>query len=209
MKEFYNKYLNEKIKLDKLQIISIILLIIAFSGVFGWLYEFVFYYFNDNRWWFQGGNFLPWINIYAIGSVLILLITYKFKKAPHIVFILSGVITGVLEYFAGWLIFTTKNGVRYWDYNTEILNFGNVSGYICFRSILVFCLCALFLIYIVLPLIIYIATKMNRKTFFIISVILCSIFLIDEVYNGLIAPNFNLPRANDIYYSWGWKIRLE
>ena len=135
MKNFYKKYLNEKIKLDKIQIFSIVLLLIVFSGIFGWLYEFVFYYFNDGRWSFQGGNYLPWINIYAIGSVLITLIAYKFKKAPHIIFILSGVITGVLEYFSGWLVYVCHDGARYWDYNTEILNYGNVSGYICFRSI--------------------------------------------------------------------------
>ncbi len=209
MKEYYNRYLNEKIKLDKIQIISILLLVISISGVFGWLYEFVFYFFNDNRWWFQGGNFLPWINIYAIGSILIVFLTYKFKKAPYLVFILSGVITGVLEYFSGWLIYTMHDGLRYWDYNTEILNYGNVGGFICFRSILVFCICALFLIYIVLPLLIWIVTKFNKKTILIISIIICSIFLIDEVYNGLIAKPLDLPRANDIYYSWGWKIRLE
>ena len=122
MKNFYKKYLNEKIKLDKIQIISILLLLIVFSGIFGWLYEFVFYYFNDGRFSFQGGNYLPWINIYAIGSVLITLIAYKFKKAPHIVFILCGVITGVLEYFSGWLVYVMNDGARYWDNNSEILN---------------------------------------------------------------------------------------
>lgn len=207
MKNFYRKFLNEKIKLDGTQIISIILLIVAFSGVFGWLYEFVFYYFNDGRWSFQGGNYLPWINIYAIGSVLITFLTYKFKKAPQIVFILSGVITGVLEYFSGWLVYVVHDGARYWDYNTEILNYGNVSGYICFRSILVFCICGLFLMYVVLPFLVWLATKLKKKTLFTISIIVFSIFMIDEVYNGFIARVFDLPNANALYDSWGWKIR--
>ena len=79
MKEFYNKYLNEKIKFDKLTIVAITCLIIVISGVFGFVYEFIFYYFNGGmkEFYYRGGNFLPLINIYAIGSILIILLTYK------------------------------------------------------------------------------------------------------------------------------------
>jgi preprotein translocase subunit SecB len=62
--------------------------------------------------------------------------------------------------------------------------------------------------YIVLPILIYLATKINKRTFFIISVVVCGIFLIDEVYNGFIARVLNLPTSNELYYSWGWKLEL-
>ena len=208
MKQFYNRYLNNKVKLDKTQKLSVFFLVVAFSGVFGWLYEFIFYYFNDGRFSFQGGNFLPWINIYAIGSILIFLSSYKFKKHPYLVFILSGIVTGVLEYFAGWLIYVTNNGARYWDYNTEILNLGNISGFVCLRSVFIFSMCGLFLIYAILAFFMHIATKVNKKRLFVISLIIFSIFLIDEFYNDF-TKVVNLPRANDIYYSWGWKNKLE
>ena len=71
-------------KLDKYKKIGIISLIIVISGIFGWVYEFIFYYFNGGMKGFtwRGGNFLPWINIYAIGAILILITTKKYKKKP-------------------------------------------------------------------------------------------------------------------------------
>ena len=50
MKYVFNRYLNNSIKLEKWQIIGITSLIIVIAGVFGWIYEFIFYYFNgENR----------------------------------------------------------------------------------------------------------------------------------------------------------------
>ena len=46
MKEFFNKYLNEENRLEKWQIIGVISLVIVIAGVFGFVYEFIFYYFN-------------------------------------------------------------------------------------------------------------------------------------------------------------------
>ena len=94
MKDFYNNYLNDKIELEKYQIIGIICLVIVISGVFGWVYEFIFYFFNSGMktFYYQGGNFLPWINIYAIGSILIMLFTNKYKKKPVVIFLLSVVL---------------------------------------------------------------------------------------------------------------------
>ena len=42
MKRVIDDYINNKIKLD----IGIISFVIVISGVFGWVYEFIFYYFN-------------------------------------------------------------------------------------------------------------------------------------------------------------------
>ena len=64
---------------SKKRFIARIFYIVVFYGLFGWVYEFIFYYFNfgmDKFYW-QGGNFLPWINIYAYGALLIYLLTYK------------------------------------------------------------------------------------------------------------------------------------
>ena len=103
MREYYNRYLNDDIKLEKWQNIGILCLIIVISGIFGWIYEFIFYYFNGGMktFYLQGGNFLPWINIYATGAVLILLTTKKYKKNPFLIFLVSTIITGILEYFSG------------------------------------------------------------------------------------------------------------
>lgn len=204
MREKYLKYLNEDIKFDRTTAIGILSLLIVITGMFGFLYEFIFYYFNGGMttFYWRGGNFLPWINIYATGSVLIYLLTYKDRKKPLKVFLVSVITTGILEYFSG-LGMDKIAGKRCWDYSQEILGALNINGYVCLRSVLVFGVFSLLLIYIVLPLIFYIAKKSNKKVFVTTSVILCSIIMIDEFYNLLIARIFHLPRAYNVYSKLG------
>ena len=206
MKKKMHTYINNDIKFDKMTFLGIICLLIVVSGVFGFIYEFLFYYLNSGMktFYYRGGNFLPWINIYAIGSLLIFFITYKRRKNPFKVFILSMVICGVLEYISGWAIYNLQDGARYWDYNTEILNFGNLDGFICFRSVFFFGLSSLLLIYGIVPFCFYIAKKMNKKVFIVISVTLCLLILADEFYNLSIARMLDLPRASDIYKQYGF-----
>ena len=198
IKEFINK--------DKKFDIGIISLVIVLSGIFGFIYEFIFYYFNGGmkEFYWRGGNFLPWINIYAIGALLIIFLSYKYRKKPLIVFLISFISTAILELISGYLIYELI-GKRYWDYNTEILNFGNIGGFICLRSVLFFGISGLILMYIMLPLCFKIKEKLNKKTFLIISISLVSIFLLDEIYNLLITKMLDLPRAIDIYKSIGIK----
>lgn len=204
MREKYLKYLNEDIKFDRTTAIGILSLLIVITGMFGFLYEFIFYYFNGGMttFYWRGGNFLPWINIYATGSVLIYLLTYKDRKKPLKVFLVSIITTGILEYFSG-LGMDKIAGKRCWDYSQEILGALNINGYVCLRSVLVFGVFSLLLIYIVLPLIFYTAKKSNKKVFVTTSVILCSIIMIDEFYNLLIARIFHLPRAYNVYSKLG------
>jgi uncharacterized membrane protein len=207
MKKYIKEYINNDFNFSKKQLIGIVCLVIALSGVFGFIYEFIFYFFNSGfkTFYYRGGNFLPWINIYAYGALLIILLTYKRRKNPLIVFLISLFICGLLEYFAGWLVNEVLHSIRCWDYNQEILNFGNINGYVCLRSVLFFGLSGLILIYGMLPLIFYIAQKVSVKKFLIISIIICSFFLIDEIYNLIFTELFNLPRASFFYKKLGFK----
>lgn len=207
MKEKLKKYINTDYKFDKLEMTGIICLIIVISGIFGFLYEFIFYYFNGGmkEFYWRGGNFLPWINIYATGSIMIYIFTYRYRKNPFKVFLISFISTGILEYFSGLGMYIFGDGIRCWDYNQEILNFGNIDGFICLRSVLFFGISSLLLIYIIVPLCYYLARHMNRKVFLTISITLCSIIMIDELYNLIFARVFSLPRASTIYKKLGFK----
>lgn len=206
MKQKYLHYINDDIKFDKITFLGIICLIIVIAGIFGFLYEFLFYFFNSGMktFYFRGGNFLPWINIYATGSLLIFFITYKRRKNPFKVFMFSMVICGLLEYIAGWGLYNFSNGFRCWDYNTEILNFGNVDGYICLRSVLFFGLSSLLLIYVIVPFCFLVAKRINKKIFLVVSISLCSLIMADEIYNLSIAKILDLPRASDVYKQMGF-----
>ena len=200
MKKEYKDYLNKNHNFDKLTMISIIFLISVFAGVFGFVYEVIFYYFNEgvNTFFWRGGNFLPWINIYAIGAVIIYFFTYNKRKSPLKVFLISLISCGILEFISGLGIYVLFDGLRFWDYNTEILNFGNIYGFVCLRSVLVFGLSSLLLMYIIVPFIFKLA-KANRKRFIKVSIVLFTIVMIDEIYNLLITKIFDLPRASYFY----------
>lgn len=114
----------------------------------------------------------------VLDGVFITLLTYKFRKKPIVVFLLSCIISGILEFTVGYLLFNIK-GIRLWDYNTEIWNFGNIGGFICLRSILFFGISGLFLIYAIIPMLKKISSKCPRKVLSLISLILGIIFICD------------------------------
>ena len=189
------------------QKVGILLLVIVIAGFFGWTYEMIFYFFDGgmNGLYMQGGNFLPWINIYAVGALLILATTWRLRKYPWAVFLISVVSTGLLELLAGWLVYTIGNGTRYWDYNTEILNFGNIGGFVCLRSVLFFGVSALFLTYVIVPFCTRLARRMSKRAFLLLSISLFSVVMADEVYNMLASHVFGWPDAMEFYRSLGFK----
>ena len=189
------------------QKISFFAIIIVVSGIIGWLYEVIFYYFNGGmkEIYFRGGNFLPFINIYAYGAILIIFFTKKYIKKPMKVFFISLISSGILEYLSGFVLFGILGWHRAWDYNIEILNFGNIGGFVCLRSVMFFGISSLLLIYIIVPFFFYLARKLKKRTFLTISFSLCAVFLIDELYNLVFARVLSLPRASDIYKELGFR----
>ncbi len=207
MREWYSNYLKENHSFDRVTLLAIFALIIVIAGCFGFFYEYIFYFFNGGcrEFYWRGGNFLPWINIYATGAMIIYGLTYKKRTNPLKVFFISFFACGILEYFSGLGMYIIGNGMRCWDYNKEILNFGNIDGFVCLRSVLVFGISSLILMYIVVPGCFYLAKRLDKKLFVTISFTLCFIILIDEFYNLLFARILKLPRARNIYTKLGMK----
>lgn len=190
-------------ELETWQKIGIACLLIVIPGIVGWLVEFFFAYYDHgmNQFYLKGGNFLPWINMYSVGTFLLLFCTYKFRHKPILVFIISILAAGIFEYITGFILYRGF-GVRYWDYENEILN---IHGYVCLISLCGFGIGGLFINYMLIPGLIKLSKKIPKKVFLTISITLCSIILMDEIYNFLITRLFNLPTAIDIYMDMGFK----
>ena len=206
-KTVFWEYVKGEAKLEKWQWVGLMMLLVVFAGFFGWVYEYIFYYFDGGtgEFYMQGGNFLPWINIYAIGAVLIVLTCWKIRAYPWVVFLVSFAVTGLLEFVSGWLVYTIGGGTRYWDYNVEIWNFGNIGGFVCLRSVMVFGLSALFLMYAVVPFLLWLMGKMSKRAFLTLAITLFTLVMVDEVYNLLASKFFDWPDAMEFYRSLGWK----
>lgn len=102
--------------------INILILIMILSGFFGFIYETIFYRIDLGYFVKRGSTFGPWIPIYAFGGFFITAISYRFRKSPLAIFLINCVVTGILEYGTGYVLYEFF-GTRLWDYNTEIWNF--------------------------------------------------------------------------------------
>lgn len=163
----------------------IFVLILVFGGVFGFIYEEIFYRVDLGHFTKRGTTFGPWIPIYAAGAALMTIFAYRFRKRPLVVFVLSGFLCGALEYTVGYLLFHLQ-GVRLWDYNVEIWNWGNIDGFICFRSVMFFAISGLFLVYVVVPVLKKLASGWSKPVLSAVALIPGIAFLLDIVISNIL-----------------------
>ena len=154
-------------------------LLFAGGGIAGWIYEMLFYRINDGMFVERGQGLGPWLPIYGFGSVLICLLASRFEKSKSAVFLVSAAVSGILEFLTGWVLFHFFDGLRLWDYNTEIWNWGNIGGYVCLRSVLLFAFAGVFLTYICVPMISRISCKIPKTLFYLIGFVPGALFIID------------------------------
>lgn len=163
--------------------INVLIIIMVLSGIFGFIYESIFYRIDLGYFVKRGSTYGPWIPIYAFGGLFITLITYRIRKNPLAVFTVNCIVTGTLEYITGFILYE-KYHTRLWDYNTEIWNWGNIGGYICARSILFFGISSLMLIYVFIPAIKKFVKKFQENKVTILSYTLGISFALDMlIYN--------------------------
>lgn len=165
--------------------IVLIIQIILISAIFGFIYETIFYRIDLGYFVKRGYTIGPWLPIYATGGLLIYLSNIKSKNNILKIFINSAVMCGLLEFIVGYLLLHISH-IRLWNYNTEILNYGNIGGYICLRSVLFFGISGVFLMNIVLPLITKIINKYQSKKTEYITIFLGGLFCIDFIVNYII-----------------------
>lgn len=198
----FHDYMNGKISLKTYQKIGIMFLVVVIAGFIGWMYEFLLAWAENGHIYMKGGNFLPWMNIYAIGAVFLVPVVWKLKKHPWAVFLASVLITGLVELAGGWLVYVIGNGTRYWNYCDGPWAFGSINGFVCILSVTCFGLSALLLTYAVLPFCVHLALKMSKQAFLTLAISLFVLIMADEIVN-LTLKNLNQPTAMDFYHSLG------
>lgn len=186
--------------------IAILMGAAVLSGVVGFVYETIFYLFNNGVLTKRGGMFGPWITIYVFGGILLFLTSYRAYKNKHplLVFVICGLAAASLEFAAGYYLYNYCGGVRMWDYSTEIINFGNIGGYVCFRSFWSFGLLGLFLMYVIYPFLLKLRTRMGDKKFNRLALIMFLVLMLDLVYNAYLCKAFGTISAPELYHNTGW-----
>ena len=160
-----------------------VLLLLFFGGcIIGWIYEEIFYFVTEN--WIGNRGFLygPYLPVYGIGTILMTLFLQNFKKHPIILFLLAMLITGILEYITGILLWQIWQK-RWWDYTGLFMNF---QGYVCLRSVVTFGIGGLALIYVIEPLTIRLVASFKNKTVSYLCIGSALIMIIDLLITLLI-----------------------
>ena len=162
------------------RLIPLLLLTFTLAGVIGFLYETVCVLINTGgEFYKRGTTYGPWIPIYGFGALMIFALTVKFRKKPWLVFLIAAFACGLLELTSGYVIDKFFH-MRLWDYTNVILNWGNLNGYICVRSVITWGIFGMILMYGLVPLLEKFQKK-APKTFNIVTIALFGLFAIDIV----------------------------
>ncbi len=154
-------------------------------GATGKVWEILYVRFDEGNWANRGMLYGPYIPVYAVGGILILLFFRKFAKKPWLVFILSAVSCTVLEYI---LALTVENafGYRLWQYDRQFLNF---HGRICLLATIGFGIAGTFQACFYGPFTNrLVSKKLKKKTVLILDIILWTLFIADFVISVFIFP---------------------
>lgn len=162
--------------------VQLCFLIFLAGCLVGWVYEEVFYYFEDGFLSNRGFLYGPYLPVYGFGALFMVLLLKRFRKNPALFFLLSVLVTGVLEYTTGlamWLIWHQ----RWWDYTGLYLNIG---GFVCLRSVLSFGIGGLVLIYLIEPALARFAYKIPKQLLNGLCIGMAVIMVLDAVCSLLI-----------------------
>lgn len=180
----WNPFRNEELTVK--QSVLAVCLIFVIAGICGWVYEELFYRINDGYFSLRGHGYGPWLPIYAFGMIILLFATAPVKESKWKTILVCAAISGGFEFIVGWAIYHLYDGLRLWDYNVEKWNWGNIGGYVCIRSVLVFALAAPLLIYTLVPLIGTMAKKLSGRAYAMTTLIPFSITAADMINGYLI-----------------------
>ena len=163
--------------------LTIVLFFLTFS-VTGWLWEVLHHLVSYGELVNRGTMAGPWLPIYGVGGVLILLVLKPLREKPALMFLGAFALCGVLEYGASWVLERLLH-VRYWDYTGYFMN---LNGRICLEGLLVFGLAGLGFTYVFAPLLDNLFSRIPKKPRTLAAALLAALFLADLCYSA-VYPN--------------------
>ena len=169
----------------KLSITYYFLLFMIYSTA-GWTMEVVLKYREHKRFIDRGFLIGPYCPIYGYGSVLITALLYKYNSDPIVLFFMTVLTCGTLEYFTSWIMEKLFKA-RWWDYSKRKFN---LDGRVCLGTLIPFGLFGLILTYITNPFLINCFNKADMIVLNIISSIVFAIYIIDNIISTIIIIGF-------------------
>lgn len=164
-------------------VLSVIIIFFIFSFV-GWSWEVCLHLVKDGAFVNRGVMHGPWLPVYGSGVAAITVLLAKWRSTPYKEAFLTLVLCGTIEYMTSYWLEVTK-GMRWWDYTGYILNF---NGRICAEGLIVFVAGGMAAVYVIVPLIDTMLSKVNTKALGLTCTVLIAAFAADMVYSHYV-PN--------------------
>ena len=147
-------------------------------SIFGFIWECIINYFTEKNFVKPGVLFGPWLPIYGIGILMIIILSKKIKN-KYILSIISFILIGILEYSTGVLLENLFHK-KYWDFSKLPLN---INGRVCFFTTLGFTIGAFLAIKYIIPLIDKLEKRIDNLKLNITLIIISIIFIIDYIFS--------------------------
>ncbi len=151
-----------------------------FVSFVGWCWEVTLHLMQTGQFVNRGVLHGPWLPIYGTGCVVVLPLLHRFKKKPVVLFFLTVVLCGVLEYFTGYYLEKT-HGMSYWSYKGYFMN---LHGRICAEGLFVFGAAGLLVTYVVAPMVDNLVRSIPLKVMIPIVTALFVVFMGDQIYSS-------------------------
>ena len=162
---------------------TLFLFFIIFS-VIGWFWEVGLHYISYGVLVNRGTLLGPWIPIYGVGGVFVLILCSRFRKNPVTEFFAAMIVSGLLEYFGAWML-ETKFHERWWSYDGYFLN---IHGRVCAEGLLAFGILCTLVVYLVAPILDFLIMKIKHRIVVIVCIVLAVLFGIDLAHS-MVHPN--------------------
>lgn len=167
----------------KYKFTTLVMFFFSFAFV-GWAWEVFYTLLNSGVLANRGTMTGPWLPIYGVGGLIIIVLLKPFRRNPLLMFLVTVVACGTLEYFTSWILevlFQTK----WWDYTGFFLN---LNGRICLEGLLVFGMAGLAFTYVCAPMLDNLYRHLTLRARKPICLTLSILFLLDFGWSA-IHPN--------------------
>ena len=168
------------------EIISKYFVLFIIYSFAGWVMETIWVSWCNKRLVDRGFLIGPYCPIYGFGALLIIILLNRFSYNPCLLFLMTTIICGVLEYFASWCMEKLFKA-RWWDYSNRKLN---LNGRICLGNLIAFGIMGLVVTYFVNPYVEIWINILDDSNLRRISLVLWTIFIMDFVVSTIVVYGF-------------------
>lgn len=163
---------------------SSLIFIFILTSFAGWVWEGLLSLISDGSFINRGFFLGPWLPIYGVCSILILVLLKRWRHRPLYTLVFTMLVCGTIQYTASAVLETLFHA-KWWDFSHMLLN---INGRACLEGLFIFGLIGLIFIYLVAPVIDELCQNLSSKFKYFFYTFFTILFILDFVRSCII-PN--------------------